>query len=157
MVIDNSIFFDIDQETNSIISEIADESIRELNNLISSVNYIKGFSDAGNMKFSKPISMADDYLGIPEEMGVYLIFCNEALFYVGYGKLASRVSKFKRTIKSNDTGHHGAVKARNENSNVLDYTVSYIRIPNEHLAKKLEIYYIETYSPKFSETSQAGK
>lgn len=158
MEIKETLFGDINDEVNSLMSDLSDEVTRELSSNISSVNYIKGFAVAKQMSFSEPINMASDDLDLPGDMGVYLIFCQNTLFYVGYGIISSRVGKFKRSIKGNDSeGHNGANKAKKENSNILDYYVSYIRVPNEFLARKLETYYIEMYSPKFAETSQAGK
>ena len=158
MEIKDSLFGGINDEINDVIVETSEEVSKELTNNISSINYIKGFASAKQMSFSEPVCLANDDLNLPGDMGVYLIFCKNELFYVGYGMISSRVLKFKRALKSNEDGsHNGAVKSKKENSNILDYYVSYIKISNEFLARKLETHCIEMYSPKFAETSQAGK
>ena len=144
-------------ELNSAIIELSDDLLKSIQLQIASINYIKDHAQSNVFKFSERQCLGNDNLRLPKEMGVYLIFHGNKLGYVGYGNIASRVSRFKKGLTDAKSKHHGAIKARKIDSNVLNYEVSAVAISDPALAANVETYYIEYYSPLYSTAEMAGK
>jgi hypothetical protein len=150
--------FDMMQsELNNAIIDLSDELLKSIQLQIASINYIKDHAKSKVFKFSERQCLGNDKLRLPKEMGVYLIFHGTRLGYVGYGNIASRVSRFKKGLTDIKSKHHGAIKARKVDANPLNYEVSAVVISDPDLAATVETYYIEYYSPLYSTSEMAGK
>lgn len=143
-------------ELNNAIIELSDELLKSIQLQIASINYIKDHAKSKVFNFSDRQRLGNDKLRLPKEMGVYLIFHGTKLGYVGYGNIASRVSKFKKGLTDSKSKHNGAIKARKIDANPLNYEVSAVVITDPELAAKVETYYIEYYSPLYATTVMAG-
>jgi hypothetical protein len=151
------IFESIQQELNTAMINTCDDLLKSIQLQIASVNHVKDHAKSLRFKFSDRVCVGDDKMGLPDEMGVYLIFQGESLAYVGYGNISNRVGSFKQVLTSVKTGHRGAMKARKDDANALNYSVSWVIIPDASLADKMEAQFMEDYSPKYCDQKMAGK
>lgn len=152
------IFDSIQEELNNAIIDLSDDLLKSFKLQEASIHHIKDHAKSKRFKFSDRQCLGNTMLRLPKEMGVYLIFHYESLAYVGYGRIANRINSFKQTLtNSKKTGHRGAVKARKDDPNVLNYEVACTVVPDETLAAKIETYFITDYSPKYCDPAQAGK
>lgn len=123
-------------------------------------NFYENLANGDNFKLQDLKCLGHDRLGIPEKMGVYIIFYKtedqDFCAAIGHGVIQSRLGSFKKTLSGHSGDYNAAKKARRVDNNILNYYFSYVEIDDKNISKEFEKLLIERYEPRYNSQSSAG-
>lgn len=122
------------------------------------------------MRISTSLEWADEFslygkMNIRKGVGVYFIYHKNVLVYIGTGIVKDRISKFRDAVKGKNTDHQAGNKARNEDSDISNYSATYVILGKsdeyDSASSYLEYNLIKVYKirdlAKYNTEKMAGK
>lgn len=150
------------EELCECINETMDESMENLERILLAMKEIKRV--AGDLRWEKEFNLYGK-LSIRRGIGVYYIYHLDELVYIGTGNVSDRIPKFRDAVIGKNTDHNGGIKAHNEDSNISNYSATYVIFGNSNdydiISAAIEYNLIKVNKirglAKYATDGQAGK
>lgn len=149
-------------ELTDCIVESMEEAIESYERKLTAMREVKRISDG--LQWAEEFSLYGKF-SIRKGIGVYFIYHKDVLVYIGTGNVDDRVRTFRDAVKGKNTGHPGGGKANEEDSDISNYSATYVILGNSHeydgASNYLEYDLIKLYKirglAKYNTEKMAGK